>query len=249
MAPQPTNDNLVLICGSSAGGKSASLIDIPNPEGVIYLNTEANKKLPFAAKFKQLAIIDPYQVHQAFDEAENMPDVHTIVVDSITFMMDMFESMYVINQKDTMNGWSNFAQFFKKLMQHFVAKSSKNVIFTAHVQSILNDQEMIMETKVPVKGALKANGIEAYFSTVVAAKKMPVSALADYQNDLLTITPEEEAIGVKYVFQTRLTKETVNERIRSSMGMWDMKETFIDNNAQFLMNRLHEYYGPATAVA
>ena len=45
------NDNLVLICGESSTGKSASLMNLRNPEGVMYLNTEANKKLPFPAKF------------------------------------------------------------------------------------------------------------------------------------------------------------------------------------------------------
>ncbi|MCI4435672.1 MAG: hypothetical protein JHC33_02520, partial [Ignisphaera sp.] len=59
---------------------------------------------------------------------------------------------------------------------------------------------------------------------------------------LLEITPEEEALGFKYVFQTRLTKETVNERIRSPLKMWSADETFIDNNLQYVIDRLHEYY-------
>jgi hypothetical protein len=242
MATAPVNDQLVLICGLSAGGKSASLHSLKEPEGVMYLNCEAGKRLPFPAKFKQYTITDPLQVHEAFEKAENMPHIHTIVVDSLTFLMDMYESRYVLTSKDTMKAWSHFQQFFKRLMQYFVAKSSKNVLFTAHVQSILNDQEMVMEKKVPIKGALKANGIESYFSTIVSARAVPVSMLVDYQNSLLTITPEEEAIGIKYVYQTRLTKETVNERIRSAMGIWQPNETFIDNNAQFLMDRLRAYY-------
>ena len=35
------NDNLVLICGESVGGKSASLRNIQDPNGVIYLNCES----------------------------------------------------------------------------------------------------------------------------------------------------------------------------------------------------------------
>jgi len=53
------NDQLVLICGSSGTGKSASLINLDKPEGVIYLNTEAGKKLPFKSKFKEYTITDP----------------------------------------------------------------------------------------------------------------------------------------------------------------------------------------------
>jgi len=35
------NTNLVLICGKSTSGKSASLMNIEKPEGVIFLNCEA----------------------------------------------------------------------------------------------------------------------------------------------------------------------------------------------------------------
>ena len=35
------NDNLVLICGDSTGGKTASLRNLNDPEGIIYLNLEA----------------------------------------------------------------------------------------------------------------------------------------------------------------------------------------------------------------
>jgi len=99
-----------------------------------------------------------------------------------------------------------------------------------------------METKVPVKGSLKNNGIESYFTIVLASKKVPLKTLREYGSPLLTITPEEEALGYKYVFQTKLTKETVHERLRGPLGLWDTKETFIDNNMQLVLNRLHEYY-------
>ena len=71
---------------------------------------------------------------------------------------------------------------------------------------------------------------------------MALKALKDYGSDLLTITPEEEALGFKYVFQTKITKETVNERLRGPLGLFDTKETFIDNNIQLVLNRLKEYY-------
>lgn len=236
------NDNLVLICGKSAAGKSASLMGIENQEGVMYLNCEAGKKLPFRSKFKEYVITDPLQINEAFDAAEGMDDVHTIVVDSLTYLMDMYESMYVLGSANTMKAWGDFAQYYKVMMQHYVARSSKNVIFTAHTLDSLNEGEMVMETKVPVKGALKNNGIESYFSCILAAKKVKLKDLEKYQSDLLAITPEEEALGFKYVFQTKLTKETVNERLRGPLGLWDTKETFMDNNVNLVLHRLHEYY-------
>lgn len=237
-----TNDHLILLCGKSATGKSASLMGLENQEGVMYLNCEAGKKLPFKAKFKQYTITDPLQINEAFDAAEKMEGIHTIVVDSLTYLLDMYESVYVLNSANTMKAWGDFAQYFKTLMQQHVAKSTKNVIFIAHTSDTMNESEMIMETKVPVKGSLKNNGIESYFTIVLASKKVTLKTLKDYKSDLLTITPEEEALGYKYVFQTKLTKETVNERLRGPLGLWDTKETYIDNNVQLVMNRLHEYY-------
>jgi hypothetical protein len=236
------NDNLVLLCGKSATGKSASLMNMNNPEGVMYLNCEAGKKLPFKSKFKQFVITDPLQINEAFEAAEGMPDVHTIVVDSLTYLLDMYESVYVIPSTNGMQAWGQFAQYFKTLMQQYVAKSTKNVVFIAHTADTLNESEMLMETKVPVKGSLKNNGIESYFTVVVATKKVQLKSLKGYESGLLTITPEEEAIGFKYVFQTKLTKETVNERLRGPMGLFSTKETFTDNNMQLVMDKLHDYY-------
>ena len=237
-----TNDHLVLLCGKSATGKSASLMGLENPEGVMYLNCEAGKRLPFKSKFMQLTVTDPHQIFEAFDVAESKPEVHTIVIDSLTYLLDMYESNYVLNATNGMQAWGQFAQYFKNLMQQYVAKSTKNVIFTAHTSDTLNESEMLMETKVPVKGSLKNNGVESYFSIVIASKKVALKALKDYKSDLLTITPEEEALGFKYVFQTKITKETVNERLRGPLGLFTTQETFIDNNMQLVLNRLREYY-------
>ena len=236
------NDHLVLISGKSATGKSACLMGLENPEGVMYLNCENNKKLPFRSKFMELTVTDPLQVYEAFEEAEGMPDVHTIVVDTATYLMDMFESMYVLTAADTRAAWGDYAQFWKKLMQQYVANSTKNVIFLAHTSDVMNETDQVMESFVKFKGSLMNNGVESYFSTVVSTKRVPLKDLKDYDNDMLDITEEDEAVGFKYCFQTKLTKKTTGERVRSSLGMWDRKETFIDNNAQHLVNRLREYY-------
>ena len=236
------NDHLVLLCGKSATGKSASLMNLDKPEGVLYLNCEAGKRLPFKSKFIQKTVTDPLQINEAFEWAESQPQIHTIVIDSLTYLLDMYDSVYVLNAANGMQAWGQFAQFFKTLMQNYVAKSTKSVIFTAHTLDTLNEAEMIMETKVPVKGALKNNGIESYFSLVIASKKVPLKTLKDYGSDLLTITPEENALGFKYVFQCKLTKETVNERLRGPLGLFENKETYIDNNMQLVLNKLRDYY-------
>lgn len=241
------NDNLVLVVGESASGKSASLMGLPHQDRVMYLNCESGKKLPFRSKFKEFVITDPMQVYEAFDAAEDPQKlggkVDTIVIDTQTYLMDMYESLYVIGAANGQQAWGNYAQYFKNLMQQKVAASTKDVVFLAHSAEVLNEAEAKMERRVPVKGSLKNNGIESFFSLVVATKKLTLKHLKDFKNDMLIITPEEEALGFKHVFQTRLTKETVGDRIRGPMGMWTQQETYIDNNIQFVFDRLHSYYG------
>lgn len=237
------NDHLALISGKSATGKSASLLPLKDDPNIWYLNCENGKKLPFPAKFTQYKITDPNQVYEAFQEIEKHPDVHTIIIDTLTFLMDMYETLYVNTSPDSRKAWGEYAAYWRRLMQQSVANCSKNVIFLGHTTDLLNESENVMETLVKVKGSLMNQGIESYFTTVVSSKKMPLKKLEGFENDLLNITEEEQMLGFKYVFQTRLTKETVNERIRAPMGMWDIKETYIDNNVEHLTQRLKAYYG------
>lgn len=234
------NDNLIMICGESSTGKSACL---RNLENVLYLNCESGKKLPFKPKkFIQKVITDPYEVYTGFTWAESKPEVDTIVVDGLNFLMDMFESVHVLPSSNTMTAWGQYAQYFKNLMQQYVATSTKNVIFTAHTRATLNEAAMVMESKIPIKGALANQGLEAYFSSVIATKKIKIKDLENYPNELLNITDRDIRLGYKHVFQTNPTVDTVNERIRSPMGLFEDNETFIDNDANLVLNRLHEYY-------
>jgi len=138
--------------------------------------------------------------------------------------------------------WLMYAEYFKNLMQLYVARSPQNVIVLAHTESIRNEEAMVMERKVPVKGSLAKNGIEAFFSTVVSAKKVLIPDLENYGNKLLNITAKEKARGYKHVFQTEITADTVNERMRGPIDMWDDKETFIDNDVTLVLRRLNEYH-------
>lgn len=93
-----------------------------------------------------------------------------------------------------------------------------------------------------MKGALAKKGLEAYFTTVVNVSKQPIKELIKSPNKLLTISEEDEEIGFKHVFQTRTTKKTLGDRIRSPMGMWDRSELYIDNNLAPVIKRLLKYY-------
>lgn len=240
---EQAKDHLIMIVGESATGKSVSLRNLPNHERVLYLNCESGKKLPFRNKFKSVTVTDPYDVPDFFDQIDQNPGhFDFIVIDTLTFLMEMFESVYVVSSTNTMKAWGDYAQFYKHLMQDKVAKCNIPVIFLAHTETKLNETTMEYETRVPIKGSLKGNGLEAYFSTIVSAKKVSLKELAKYSNDMLTITEEDELLGYKHVFQTKPTKTTKNERMRGPMDMFTIQETYIDSDANVLMNHLFEYY-------
>lgn len=242
LAEAAANDQLVLISGESGTGKSASLRGIRNQERWLYLGCEAGKRLPFRNRFQAHKIVDPYQVHEAFDYGTDNPDIDGIVVDTVTFLMDMFESQYIVGSSNTQKAWGDYAQFFKVLMQQKVTRFAKPTLILGHTREELDEAAGIMRRSVPVKGSLKNQGVEAYFSTVVSTKRVEVKALKDYASDLLNVTEEDKDLGYKHVFQTRPTKATVGERIRSPMGLFDKNQTFMDNCAQTLLDHLDAFY-------
>lgn len=236
---------LFMVAGQSASGKSASLINLAKPEGVLYLNYEAGKSLPFPDKFKKTkGAMIATQIGNIFQKAEETPEIHTIVIDSVTFLMELFESQEVVGSTDSRKMWGEYAQFFKELMQKHIAGSTKNIIVIAHNTDELQPNGDI-KTFVKVKGSLMNNGLEAFFSHVVYAKVMKVKDLkeSDYDPELLHITEEDEELGFKYVFQTRLTKDTSGSRIRSPMGLFKVNQTYIDNDVELLLQYLENYYG------
>lgn len=239
------NDQLVCVVGYSGTGKSASLRKIRNQQDWLYLGTEAGKRLPFKNNFRDggYRVSDPFQVHEAFDVGIADPTVKGIALDSATFMMDMFESQYVLTAANTMKAWSDYAQFWKTLMQEKVIAFAKPTVVIAHVLDVYDEKNLETKTSIPVKGSLKNQGLEAYFSTIVAAKKVSIKELEKYNSKMLTITDEEKDLGYKHVFQTRPTKTSIGERIRSPMDMFPKADTYIDNDVQLLLDHLAKFYG------
>lgn len=242
----PINEQLVMISGESGTGKSASLMNIRNQERWLYLNCEAGKRLPFRNKFQSHVITDPYQIDEAFQETAEGGSMHAdvdgIIIDTATFLMDMFESLYIRNSANSQAAWGDYADFWRTLMQQHVASSDKAVIILAHTRLEYDEKSLSNRVAVPIKGSLKNNGLEAYFSTVVSTKKIELKDLEGQDKTLLNITPQEEALGFKHVFQVQLTRATTGDRIRSPLGMFGPDQVYIDNDAQKLLDFMGEYY-------
>lgn len=234
------NDQLVLVCGTSGSGKSFSIRGLRNPDKWVYLNAE-NKRLPFNDGPKDRRIIDPLQVYGALDRVATDDEIEGGIIDTLTFLMNKYEEQYVLTSSNTMKAWSEYKSFFNNMMDK-VAVCNKPVVFLAHTRDDLDERSMEIKTAVPVKGSLKNEGVEAYFSTVVATKRVSLKELEGQESDLLTITEEEKELGLKHVYQTRITAKTIGERIRSPFGLFPKNMTYIDNNLQILIDYLTEYY-------
>lgn len=244
------NKQMPLISGQSTTGKSASLRNIRDQENWWYLNSEAGKRLPFRSKFQEFRITEPAQVTEAFDVALQMQTDQDadmpkgIIVDSLSFLMDMKETQDVYGSSNTQSAWGDFAQYLKMLMQEKAAKLDIPVIFLAHTLTVYDDEGKA-STAVPIKGSLKNQGVEAYFSLVVSTKRMTIKdleAIENHDTELLKITEDERLDGFKHVFQCRLTPRTVGERIRAPMGMFSREQTFMDNDVQLLLDHVNAYY-------
>ena len=235
---------LILVSGFSATGKSSSLEHLREPEKWLYINTEI-KDLPFPHNFKECKIYDPKKILELFDAIEANPQKFKgIIIDSLSFLMDKFEEMYINADDvvDTRAAWADYGKFFKDLIFNKIGKFQGDVICLAHVLDFDDPATLTKKIYVPIKGSLKNQGVEAYFSFVVSTKKKTLMELEDYHNDMLHITEEDEIEGFKYVFQTKIDKKTLGERIRAPKGLFSIKETFIDNDCQVLLDNLYKYY-------
>ena len=236
----------LLIAGESGAGKSFSLMNIKGPEGVLYLNCEGGKPLPFKNKFKRITIEDPLEVFDILEKvkADSKGRYHTIIFDTISFLMNRYESVHVIGAQNTMKAWGDYGQYFPKLIYDYVAPLEQHTIMLGHLEGVLNEETQRVEYKVPVKGALAKNGIEAHFTTVLYARKMAIKDIEKEAEEgpLLTITERDRNLGYKHVLQTRTTKQTVGDKIRSPWGLFKDDETYIDNDVQAVIDRLKAYY-------
>lgn len=235
------NKNIVLIMGKPNTGKSTSLMKLANQDKMVYLNTDL-KELPFKSRFlKSVDVADAMDVLSYINEIENAPMVEGAVLDTLTFLMSMYERQYVANAANGQKAWGDYGNFYKEFI-HAIKAGSKDYAILAHEDTVLNEQSMQMETRIPVKGSVGKVGVEADFTTILATKQMPIKKLEGFENDLLHITDEEREDGFKYVFVTRVTKDSIGEKMRSAIGLWNRNELYIDNDLNQVFARLKEYY-------
>lgn len=235
------NKKVVLIMGKPNTGKSTSLRNLDQSK-MAYLNTDL-KEIPFRDQFAaNVEISNATDIFDFITEIEENSELTGGVLDTLTMLMTMYERQYVINAANGQKAWGEYGTFYRELI-HAIKAGSKNYAILAHEETRLNEQNMTMESMVPIKGAVGKIGAEADFTTILCTKQMPVKKLKSFENELLKITPEEEEDGMKYVFCTRVTKDHLGEKMRSAIGLWKREELYIDNDVSAVFKRLQEYYG------
>ena len=250
---QVTNDNAILVVGDPSGGKSSSLVHLDQPS-TAYFSFEGHKRLPYSHNFRYVRIKNILDTFSYVQKAIDSPAIKTIVFDTISTMMDMYETQVIINSADSRAAWGDYAQFWRSLVYNYFAQTDKNIICLGH-QKITTLENGTSVKRVPVKGALAGSGLEMYFTLITLATKVPISLFAEqnddgsvkYENDFLNITEREKRMGTKYVFQTLPTPTDQLTPIRSleqpGKFMWDIHETYIDNNIMYYIQRTNEYLG------
>lgn len=237
------NKNIVLVMGRPNTGKSASLRNLPQ-HSMAYLNCDL-KETPFRNKFAaNIEVPDANDVLGYIQDIEVEPSITGGVLDTITFLMQMYERQYVAPLAGTKQGqaaWGDYGNFYRSFI-HAIKSGTKSYAILAHEHTEYNEEKLRNETSVPIKGAVGRVGAEADFTTILSCKQMPIKTLEKYPNALLNITEEEREDGVKYVFQTRINKESAGEKMRSAMGLWKREELYIDNDLQLVFDRLREFY-------
>lgn len=247
------SDNALLVVGDPGSGKSSSMLHLDQPS-TAYFSFEGNKRLPYRHNFKYIRIKNILDTYSLLQKAIDAPTINTIVFDTISAMMDMYETQVIVNSADTRTAWGDYAQFWRTLVYSYFAQTDKNIICLGHQKIITLDNGTNVK-RVPVKGSLAGSGLEMYFTLITLATKVPISIFAEqnddgslkYENDLLTISEREKGMGTKYVYQTLPTANDQLTAIRSleqpDRFMWDINETFIDNNVMHYITRTNEYLG------
>lgn len=234
------NKNIVLVMGKPTTGKSFSLYGLRDRDDIAYLNTDL-KELPFRSKMQEIAVTNPVHVLDFVQQIEQTDSITGGVLDTVSFLMEQFETQYIAGAADGRKAWGEYAQFYRRFI-HAIKAGTKPYAILAHEKDVLNEKEMVMEQAVPVKGAVGKLGVEADFTTILGTRKISISEAEKWQNDLLTVTEDDEERGYCYVFQTRTTKDCIGAKYRAPVDLFSKQELYINNDLDLVFKRLADYY-------
>jgi len=217
------NKKMILIVGGTGTGKTTSLRNIDKKKAVyIDFDRKAIKAFRDMDTFREWIKID-YVDHlmPGLAGLEADPDTDTIIIDTLSFALDMFVAQKIDTAEDTRAAWGDYKRWYKELI-HLAKSSSKTYIFLTHDKSTYNEAAMETKTVAYAQGSI-AGMIEADFALVAYSHKFVNSS------------------GMPaWGFLVGPTKETLALSAKSPMGMFE-SPLIEDNDVLTLIKAADEY--------
>jgi len=214
-------DTTVLCIADTGAGKTSALRNLDLSK-TAYINVDA-KPIPFKHNglYKNVNLESTQQLLNGMAQIEDDMQVEFAVIDTITFLGDMFFSEFVENSTNGMKAWADYKSYVLKVIN--MAKRSRiNYIILAHAQDIYDDKEMVNKTFARIQGSLKGGGLEGHFTYVL------------YN----IVKPDSEGLP-EYLYLTNKTKGYVGV---SAKTPFDMIDTWIPNDITLFHKAVADYH-------
>jgi len=217
------NKKLILVCGESGSGKTSSLRNMPL-EKTVYIDTDRKSIKSFRGmdRFKEWVKLD-YIDHliPGLKALEKVDDVEYIVIDTLSFALDMYVAQKIDTSADTRKAWGEYKKWYKELI-HIAKTSTKSYIFLTHTKDVYDEKAMSLKTFAYAQGSIYSM-IEADFAVVAYTHKYT-----------------DENGMPKYGFLVNPTKETLSLSAKSPMDMFE-EPLIKDNDIMLLFKAIEEY--------
>ncbi len=217
------NKKMILIVGPTSTGKTTSLRNLPlERSAYIDIDRKSIKGFKDMDKFKEWVKLD-YIDHliPGLIGLEADPDCDYIIIDTLSFGLDMFVAQHIDTAADTRAAWGEYKKWYKELIHH-IKTSKKSYIILMHDKSIFNEESMEVKTTAYAQGSISGK-IEADFAVVAYTHK--------YVN--------EDGLPA-YGFLVGPTKETIALSAKAPMGMFN-EPLVPDNDILTLFKAIEEY--------
>ena len=217
------NKKMLLLVGGTGTGKTTSLRNL-NKDRTAYIDFDrkAIKAFKDMDKFREWVKID-FVDHliPGLTGLEADSDCDTIVIDTLSFALDMFVAQHIDTAADTRAAWGDYKRFYKDMINH-VKTSKKSFIFMTHPKTVYNEQEMESKTYAYAQGSI-AGKMEGDFAVVIYTRK--------YLN--------QDGLP-SFGFSVNLTKETLHTSVKTPFGMFG-EPTLDDNDIMEVFKAIEEY--------
>jgi len=210
----------LLLYGRSSSGKSSSLESI-DQTSLYYINCE-KKTISYNHKglYKESKPMTVSQVQQSIKEAIEDDKVQTVVLDSLTMLVDIMAYKELVKEAaDSRGGWMDLRDWVQQMLE-YIKGSDKTFIFIA-LEMALDNKAEFTQNKVPKLSGSMKEMLSSHFTTVLRS----------------TCTVEDGKL--LYRFQTNRTADEFDVEAKSPRGML---EPYEPNDMGTILTKMDEYY-------